>query len=30
MVLTKRTAKVIRIPLIEECNTDAIEELLGH
>lgn len=30
MALTERAAKVTGIPLIEECDTDAIEEILGH
>lgn len=30
MALTERASKVTGIPLVEECDTDEIEEILGH
>mgnify|MGYP000471626264 CR=1 FL=1 len=30
MALTERVAKVTGIPLIEECDIDVIEGILGH
>ena len=30
MALTERASKVTGIPLVEECDTEAIEQILGH